>query len=154
MKVLKPLFEDLPGKYTSTQKSSLLENIADGLSVMDKTAVVQCQTKKDILHKNDEHTETYIKAHNLTKDKEGTPLPDTETSDSEIIKLNMDVEKYFEKEVYPHVPDAMYFDDVGIGAEFPFTRYFYEFQENEDADDLLKQFMKLESQLTKQVQEL
>ncbi len=154
MKVLKPLFEDLPGKYTSTQKASLLENIADGLSVMDKTAVVQCQTKKDILHKNDEHTENFIKEHSLQRDKEGTPLQDKETSDSEIIKLNMDVEKYFEKEVYPHVPDAMYFDDVGIGAEFPFTRYFYEYQENENADDLLEQFMKLESQLTKQVQEL
>ena len=126
MNVLKPLFETLSGKYTPAQKASLLENIADGLSVTDKTAVIQCQAKKDPLHKNESHTEAYIKEHNLTKDKEGTPLADSETSDSEIIKLNVDVEKYFEKEVYPHVPDAMYFDDVGCGAEFPFTRYFYE----------------------------
>lgn len=154
MKILRPLFEDLPGKYTSAQKNSLLENIADGLSVMDKSAVIQCQNKKDPLHKNEAHTETYIKEHSLLCDKEGTPLPDTETSDSEIIKLNIDVEEYFEKEVYPHVPDAMYFDNIGTGAEFPFTRYFYEYQKNESADDLLKQFMALEAQLTKQVQEL
>lgn len=152
MKILKPIFEDLLKNKLIT--TTLLDNIADGLSIMDKTAVVQCQLKEDVTLLNRTHIENYIDGHSLKRDKEGHPLPDKETSDSEIIKLNMDVEKYFEKEVYPHVPDAMYFDDIGIGAEFPFTRYFYEYQENEDADDLLKQFMALEAQLTKQVQEL
>ena len=35
-----------------------------------------------------------------------------------------------------------------LGAEFPFTRYFYECKEPEEADDLLAQFMELEKSLS------
>ena len=40
------------------------------------------------------------------------------------------------------------------GAEFPFTRYFYEYKEPEKADVLLKCFMELEKATSAKVKEL
>lgn len=120
---------------------SRLNSIAMELSVIDKTAVVQ-------------------------KDKKGNVLLDPTTKDTEIIRLNQDAEEYMQAEVFPHIPDAQYmyeFDEnkaesatnkEKLGAEFPFTRYFYEYHEPEKADDLLTQFMELEKSLTAKIDEL
>ena len=108
--------------------ASRLSGIAMELTIIDKTAVVQ-------------------------KDRKGEIIKDTTTKDTEIIKLTQDPEKYFEAEVYPHVPDAIWayeFDPKKkesstnkekLGAEFPFTRFFYEYKEPEKADDLLAQLL-------------
>ena len=118
--------------------ASRLSGIAMELTIMDKTAVVQ-------------------------KDRKGEIIKDTTTKDIEIIKLTEDAEEYFKREVYPHVPDAIWayeFDPEKkesatnkekLGAEFPFTRFFYEYKEPEKADDLLAQFMELEKSLSKKI---
>ena len=118
--------------------ASRLSGIAMELTIIDKTAVVQ-------------------------KDRKGEIIKDTTTKDTEIIKLTQDPEKYFEAEVYPHVPDAIWayeFDPKKkesstnkekLGAEFPFTRFFYEYKEPEKADDLLAQFMELEKSLSEKI---
>ena len=118
--------------------ASRLTAIAMVLSEMDKTAVVQ-------------------------KDKKGNIITDPTTKDTEIIKLTKDPEEYFREEVYPHVPDAIWtyeFDPSKKesatnkekqGAEFPFTRFFYEYKAPEKADDLLAQFMELEKSLAEKI---
>lgn len=120
---------------------SRLTNIAMTLSEMDKSAVVQ-------------------------KDRRGNIIIDPTTKDSEIIKLNKNAEEYFEEEVYPHIPDAIWryeFDETKKenstnkekkGAEFPFTRFFYEYKAPEKADDLLAKFMELEKSLTAKIADL
>lgn len=117
---------------------SRLNGIAMELSVIDKTAVVQ-------------------------KDKKGHVLIDPTTKDTEIIRLNQDEKDYMKAEVFPHIPDAMYLYEYDpkkaesatnkekLGAEFPFTRYFYEYHEPEKADDLLAQFMELEASLSEKI---
>lgn len=117
---------------------SRLDGIAMEMSVIDKTAVVQ-------------------------KDKKGHALIDPTTKDTEIIRLNQDVKGYMDAEVFPHIPDAIYryeFDPKKaesatnkekLGADFPFTRYFYEYREPEKADDLLAQFMELEKSLSAKI---
>ena len=132
-KYLKSLLGKVEG-----MSASRLTGIAMVLAVMDKTAVVQ-------------------------KDRKGEIIKDTTTKDTEIIKLTQDPEKYFEAEVYPHVPDAIWtyeFDPKKkesatnkekLGAEFPFTRFFYEYKEPEKADDLLAQFMELEKSLSEKI---
>lgn len=117
---------------------SRLTGIAMIMAVMDKTAVVQ-------------------------KDRNGEIIKDTTTKDTEIIKLTQDPEEYFKKEVYPHVPDAIWAYEYDpekkesstnkekLGAEFPFTRFFYEYKEPEKADDLLAQFMELEKSLSEKI---
>jgi type I restriction enzyme M protein len=105
---------------------------------MDKTAVVQ-------------------------KDKKGNVITDPTTKDTELIGLRIDLEEYFKREVYPHIPDAIYayeYDEnkktssnnkERLGAEFPFTRYFYEYKAPEKADDLLAQFTDIERGLMAKV---
>jgi type I restriction enzyme M protein len=153
IKEFTPLFDSLPKQYhdmKEAKKKDLQEKIAFGLSVMDKTAEIQ-------------------------KDKQGDIIYDSTTKDSELIKLTDDVDEYFKREVYPHVPDAHYVYEYGedgklplfpskqnatalsrekIGAEFPFTRYFYEYKEPEKADVLLNRFMDLEKSITGKIKEL
>ena len=135
-KHLKKLLGDVEGF-----SASRLTGIAMVLSVMDKTAVIQ-------------------------KDKKGQTIVDTTTKDTEIIKLTKDPEEYFAEEVYPHVPDAIWAYEYDPskkesasnkekqGAEFPFTRFFYEYKAPEAADDLLAQFMELEKCLAAKIAQL
>ncbi|MBR5310541.1 MAG: SAM-dependent DNA methyltransferase [Oscillospiraceae bacterium] len=135
-KHLKKLLGDVDGF-----SASRLAGIAMILSVMDKSAVVQ-------------------------KDKKGEIIIDSTTKDTEIIKLTKDPEEYFAEEVYPHVPDAIWCYEYDPskkesatnkekqGAEFPFTRFFYEYKAPESADDLLAQFMELEKSLAEKIAQL
>lgn len=121
--------------------ASRLDAIAMIMSEMDKTAVVQ-------------------------KDKNGKVIPDKTTKDTEIIKLTKDVGEYFKEEVLPHVPDAIWFYEYDknkkesttnkekLGAEFPFTRFFYEYKAPRKADDLLAEFMAIENSLAGKIHEL
>ena len=113
--------------------------IALAMSEMDKTAEIVTTTKKDKFGEI---------ADGIVYDKT--------TKDSEIVKLTEDVEDYFAREVYPHVPDAHYWfdEEKGYGAEIPFTRYFYQYQAPESADKLLAEFYELEEELQNLLEEL
>ena len=111
------------------------------LSVIDKTAVIQ-------------------------KNKKGEIIVDSTTKDTEIIALSKDPQEYMNEEVYPHVPDAIWlyeYDETKAmsasnkekkGAEFPFTRFFYEYHEPEKSDDLLAEFMSIEKELIEKIANL
>ena len=115
-----------------------LNALALAMSEMDKTAEVITTKKKDKLGEI---------ADGIVYDKT--------TKDSEIVKLSEEVEAYFEREVYPHVPDAHYWwEENKLGAEIPFTRYFYQYQAPEKAEDLLKKFYDLEDQLQALLEDL
>jgi len=136
MDKLKDLIGNVDGMTVSRLNSIVME-----MSVIDKTAVVQ-------------------------KDKKGNVITDPTTKDTEIIGLRLDIEEYFKREVYPHIPDALYAYEYDpnkktsvtnkekLGAEFPFTRYFYEYKAPEKADDLLAQFTEIERGLTAKVEAL
>lgn len=133
---VKDIIKNVEG-YTDSR----LNGIVMEMSVIDKTAVVQ-------------------------KDRKGNILTDPTTKDTEIIRLNQDVQEYFDAEVLPHVPDAIWayeFDPKKavnaqnkerLGAEFPFTRYFYEYKAPESADDLLAQFVDIEKELSRKIADL
>lgn len=134
---IKKLFADLPDykeKETPAQRKSMIERVVDAMSEMDKSAPLR--------HKRD-----------------GSVVYDPTTKDTEFVKLSEDVEDYFEREVYPYVPDAKWFDEetdktVKTGAEIPFTRYFYKYEEPEPSDELLAEFTRLEDELRAQLKEL
>ena len=118
--------------------SKMVDKIADGLSVMDKKAEIQ-------------------------KDKKGNVIYDKETKDIEIVKYEENIDTYMEREVLPHVPDAVAFfeEDLGkkkpmikTGAEIPFTRYFYKYQPPVPSEELEKQFLEIEESVNKQIKEL
>ena len=133
VQVIKDLLGDI--KVTPANINAL----ALAMSEMDKTAEVIRTNKKD---KPNEIADGIVY--------------DKTTKDSEIVKLTEDVEDYFAREVYPHVPDAHYWfdEEKGYGAEIPFTRYFYHYQAPESAEKLLAEFYELEEELQNLLEEL
>ena len=122
----------------ATADKKLLDKIADGLSVMDKNAEIQ-------------------------KDKKGNILYDKETKDPELVKWEESIDDYMAREVLPHVPDAKAFfeEDLGkkkpvikTGAEIPFTRYFYKYQQPIPSEELEVKFMDLELSVSDRVSKL
>jgi type I restriction enzyme M protein len=130
-KLIKDALKDI--KLTSSNTNAL----ALAMSKMDKTAEI-IKTKKV-----DKVGEV---ANGIVYDKT--------TKDTEIIKLSENVEEYFAREVFSHVPDAYYWNEDKVGAEIPFTRYFYEYQAPEPAEQLLEEFKALEAQLQSLLEEL
>ena len=133
---IKSLIKEIDG-----YSDSRLRGISMELSVIDKSAVIQ-------------------------KNKKGEIIVDPTTKDTEIIALSKDPQEYMNEEVYPHVPDAIWlyeYDETKAisasnkekkGAEFPFTRFFYEYHEPENSDDLLAEFMSIEKELIEKIANL
>lgn len=120
----------------------LFDKIMDGLSVMDKEAEIQKEKKG----KN-----------------RGEIIYDKATKDTEIVKWDETIEDYMAREVLPHVPDAKWFweEDLGkkkpvikTGAEIPFTRYFYKYQQPEASEVLAEKFRDLESSVDERIRKL
>lgn len=116
----------------------LIDKIADGLSVMDKSAEIQ-------------------------RDKKGNILYDKETKDIEIVKFDESIEDYMAREVLPHVPDAQWFFEedlnkktpvIKTGAEIPFTRYFYKYQQPKSSEELKLEFLELEKSISERITKL
>lgn len=135
-KLLKGLLKDVVGITDARLKSIAIE-----LSEIDKTATVQ-------------------------KDRKNKPLVDATTKDTEIIRLNQDVDSYMRSEVLPHIPDAIWQYEYDpkktesssnkerLGAEFPFTRYFYEYHAPRKSDEILKEFFDVEDSLAQKISDL
>ena len=128
--VLKNVFDGLV-----QPKDKLFASIANGLSVMDKTAEIQ-------------------------RDKKGDIIYDQETKDTEIVRFDEDIDTYMKREVLPHIPDAKAFFEedhskkkpiIKTGAEIPFTRYFYKYQKPADSSVLRAQFEELEKSIANRV---
>lgn len=116
----------------------LLDRIAEGLSAMDKDAEIQ-------------------------KDKKGNVLWDNDSKDTEIVKYTESIEDYMAREVLPHIPDAKAFFEedtsakkpiVKTGAEIPFTRYFYKYQQPKASKELAKEFVELDKSVNKRIAKL
>nr|MCR5775024.1 type I restriction-modification system subunit M [Lachnospiraceae bacterium] len=131
-----PVLTDVLCEVTTDKK--LIEKIADGLSVMDKTAKIQ-------------------------RDKKGKVLFDKETKGVELVNIQEDIDAYMEREVLPHIPDAEAFFEENLGAkkpviktgaEIPFTRYFYKYQTLASSDELEQEFKTLESSIDDRIKKL
>lgn len=136
--IIKNIFADIIDKKYITK-------IVEGLSMMDKKAEIQI-------------------------DKKGNILYDKETKDTEIVPYKQNIDDYMEKEVLPHIPDAKAFFEgkdeentfemdfgekvIRIGAEIPFTRYFYKYQAPTPSEELAKQFVELENSVNERIQKL
>ena len=132
----KPFVEHLTGLLGVDKK--WVEKVADGLSVMDKSAEIQ-------------------------RDKKGNIIYDKSTAETEIVKIEEDIDVYMAREVLPHVPDAVaFFDEVitekktviKTGADIAFTRYFYQYQQPEASEVLEKRFVELENSVSERIKKL
>ena len=67
------------------------------------------------------------------------------------------------REVLPHVPDAQWFFEedlskknpiIKTGAEIPFTRYFYKYQQPKSSEELKQTFLELEKSVSERIARL
>lgn len=123
---------------TATADKKLLEKIADGLSVMDKKAEIQCDRKGNIIY-------------------------DKETKDTELVKFEEHIDNYMAREVLPHIPDAVAFFEENLGAKKPviktgaeiaINRYFYDYQEPAPSAEFEKKFAELEVVVSERIKKL
>ena len=135
-------FEPIISNVLKEFDNKIINKVIDGLSEMDKKAEIH-------------------------KDKKGNIIYDKESKDTEIVKFEEDIDTYMAREVFPHVPDAKAFfegksetatwdEDNGektikIGAEIPFTRYFYEYKEPTPSEELFAKFQELEKQVREKI---
>lgn len=131
-------FEPVLSKIMAGFDKKLLPKLVDGLSRMNKEAVIQ-------------------------RDKKGNIIYDKETKDTEIVRYDEDIETYMEREVLPYVPDAKAFFEenltakkpvIKIGAEIPFTRYFYKYQQPEKSEILEREFLAIEKSVSEKINTL
>lgn len=132
----KPFIEYLSSILDLDKK--LIEKIAHGLSEMDKSAEIQ-------------------------RDKHGEIIYDKESKDIEIVKYNENIDDYMQREVLPYLPDAKAFWEenlsakkpvIKIGAEIPFTRYFYKYKEPKNSEILAKEFIKIDISVSERIKNL
>ena len=131
-----PVLSKVLAKVTTDKM--LPSQIAPGLSVMDKKGEIQ-------------------------RDRLGRIIYDKETKSIERVKFEEDINSYMAREVLPHIPDAKAFFEADLsakkpviktGAEIPFTRYFYKYQQPTPSDELAARFMELELSVSERVAKL
>ncbi|MBI5100522.1 MAG: SAM-dependent DNA methyltransferase [Nitrospirae bacterium] len=92
---------------------------------------------------------------NIEKDRKGNAVPDADLRDFENVPLKEDVEKYFKREVLPHVPDAWI--DHGktkVGYEINLTKYFYKFKPLRSLEEIRKDILALEAETDGMIKEV
>lgn len=131
-----PVIKNMLSLYITDQKT--LAKVADGLSVMDKDAEIQ-------------------------RDKHGDVIYDKETKDTERVRYDEDIDTYMAREVLPFIPDAKAFFEENLGAkspvirtgaEIPFTRYFYKYQQPVPSEELARDFIELEKSVSGRIAKL
>ena len=87
--------------------------------------------------------------------KKGKKVAKKGATDTEIVPLTEDIDKFFEKNVLPYNPDAfMDRSKDKIGYEVPFTRLFYKFVVPKSSDEIFKEIKELEAEETALMKEL
>jgi len=84
---------------------------------------------------------------NIITDRKGKPKSDTNLKDKENIPLKDDIDKFFEREVLPFVPDAWYEDkETKVGYEINFAKYFYKHQEPRSLSSIAADILAIEEE--------
>jgi type I restriction enzyme M protein len=89
-------------------------------------------------------------------DKYGKPIPDSALRDYENVPLKEDIDKYFEYEVRPYVPDAWIDNSTRkkIGYEIPITKIFYEYKPLRSVEEIATDIRQLESEISDGLKEM
>ena len=92
---------------------------------------------------------------NPIKDKNGKMIANKELTDTEIIPLQENIEKYMQREVIPFAPNAGIDESkTKIGYEIPFTKVFYKYVEPRKTEDIMKEIVVLDKELDEVLKEL
>ena len=98
--------------------------------------------------------------------KKGIMEADSDLRDKELIPYKIDINEYYEKEVKPFIPNSWFVydksdlwkndkdDNVKIGCEINFNKYFFKYSPPELSDNILNSILKLSEEERKLEEEL
>lgn len=161
----KPTYDAIVETLTNNISEKLYMNPESFIPVLTKIMTDSLEdkiSKKDIdklvvgLSKMDKNAD-------IQRDKKGEIIYDKDTKDIELVPYEIDISEYMEKEVLPHIPDAKAFFEENLntkkptiktGAEIPFTRYFYKYQQPTPSEELKQKFLQLENSVDERIKKL
>ena len=163
----KPLYDEILGLLESAiNESKIYYKLTDFEPVIKNTLG---RIDKKIINKIIEGLSVMDKKAEIHRDKNGI-IYDKDTKDTEIVKWDENIESYMLREVLPYIPDAKAFFEgknenasfiedrdqkiIRIGAEIPFTRYFYKYKEPVPSQKLLDDFKTLEERVQNNLKKL
>ncbi len=83
----------------------------------------------------------------VVTDKKGNPKPDNKLRDYERVPLSEDIERYYSREVEPHLPNSWIdFDKSKVGYEINFTKYFYKYKPLRSSEDITRDLLELDKE--------
>ncbi len=89
------------------------------------------------------------KSGNIVKDKKDNPKIDKKMRDYEKVPSNQEIDEYLLKEVKPHIKEYFYNKDLNkIGYEISLTREFYEYKELRSIEEIERDLIKLDEEIT------
>lgn len=156
----KPLYDSIIQRLKENISNNIYMNVNDFEKCINN---VMNGFDKKIISKLLEGLSKMNKDAEIHKDKKGNIIYDKETKDTEIVKYEENIDDYMVREVLPHIPDAKAFFEenlaakkpvIKIGAEIPFTRYFYKYTEPVPSKQLAEQFQSLEKSVRSKINEL
>jgi len=91
----------------------------------------------------------------ICRDRDGRPEPDADLRDTETVPLKESIERYFKREVLPHVPDAWIdHTKTKVGYEIPLNRHFYRYEPPRPLEVIETDIKKLEDDIMKMLGEV
>jgi type I restriction enzyme M protein len=141
--------KDLLAELAKKTKSQLFKDRAEFLRELkgadQKNSVGLSATEtKSILEALSEKDETA----EICRDAKGNPEPDADLRDTENVPLKENIDKYFQREVLPHVPDAWVdHSKTKIGYEIPLNRHFYRYEPPRPLEKIEADIKGLESEI-------
>ena len=81
-------------------------------------------------------------------DRSGIPKPDSKKRDYERVPLMEDIDKYFQREVKPHLPESwMDRNKDKVGYEINFTKYFYTYKPLRSIKEITDEILNIDKDL-------
>ena len=92
--------------------------------------------------------QTLLKNGKKVFDKNGNSKIDKSKSDSEIVPLSKDIDKFFSQEIKPHYPNAWIdYSKNKIGYEINFVKYFYRFESLRKLEEISQDLKNLNDEI-------
>ena len=156
----KPLYDAILARLNENISDKVYLNIAEFEIYLAKVMV---GFDKKIISKLVDGLSKMNKSAEIQKDKKGNVIWDKDTKDIEIVPYKVNIEDYMASEVLPYLPDARAFFEenltaknpsIKVGAEIPFTRYFYKYTKSMASDTLAAEFQTLEESVRAKINDL
>lgn len=156
----KPLFDSIIARLRENVSDNVYMKVSDFEPVLYR---VMTGFDKKIIVKLIDGLSKMNKSAEIQRDKKGNIIYDKDTKDTEIVRYDEDIEVYMSREVLPHIPDAKAFFEenltakkpvIKVGAEIPFTRYFYKYQQPEKSEVLENEFLIIENSVSEKIKAL